>query len=613
MVKLLNKKPLIKNIIIAITALGLITLGIDLFIRNVVSRKADFGDAPLSYGKAIHYQPDKGPYFGQNRGDDDSGTFNDSTYFATLDNTNGINDEDAFVQNSGDTNLKMSKTPVFVSEIHVDDQIFSLNIPIKNAEIGDPVRGWIDFNGNQIFDKEEKASTEYKAGNSVTLTWQIPAKIHTSLSYLRLRTCNKVFKEDVEFSNGKVNTGEVEDFVVRIIKSIIPSTEVKANLDLTKLDGLSGLDLIPNTLNKLKIGNKNFSINLGGTSPSFIGINNLDESSMVGLRIGHEKNVVSSKNPILIKLTSDTALENLRFKIIDINNGDRVKIEGFYKGIPAQFTINNLTDNFYHQFNSITNEVFGFSKSETIIANSFIKSSLDVGINVSFVNMVDSVQLSYSDDLKLNNGSITIGDISTRKYNLPPISISNFKIEEVDEDVDLFWKIEKNSNVGAYSVERSYDAKSYEIIGNSVINNSQMNTYTYIDKTILPIIQDCYYKIKVVEKDNHVSYSPVLRLKRKNSIGLTGIKPTGSFFTSSVELLLVVDMPGEIKVNMYDNQGNKVFSKVFKDIKANDLISLDGLAKLPPNSYYIEASNNGKRYLVQVEKNERTSRGTIIL
>ncbi len=587
-------------------------MGIDLFIKNVISRKADFGDAPLSYGIAIHYQPDKGPYFGSKRGDDDSAGYKDSSVLATMDNINGVNDEDAFTANVLDSSLQSRKIPVFVPEIHVDDQVYSLRIPIKNAEIGDPVRGWIDFNGNEEFDKDEKASAEYKSGNTVTLTWQIPPNIHTSLSYVRLRTCCKVNKQDIEFPNGLATTGEVEDYVVRIIKAIVPSTEIKENLDMAKYLGMSGLDAT-NAIQKLKIGNKHLGIKISGSTPDFIGVNNIHEPSMVGLRIGHEeKQDITAKNPIIITIKSDTALENFRFKIIDVDGGDRVKIEGFDKGNPVLFNINNLTDNFYQQFNSVTNEVFG---AKNVIAGErgFIRSSLDMGINVSFTNLVDSIKLTYTDDSKGSSGSITIGDINIRKYNLPGINIQNFSIEEVDENVDLFWKIEKNSNVGAYSIERSYDGKSYEIIGNSDKTGSKLNTYNYVDKTILPIIQDCFYRIKVVEKDNHVSYSEVLRLKRKNSIGLTGIKPTGSFFTSSVELLLLIDMAGEIKVNMYDYEGNKVFSKTFKNVKANDLISLDGLSKLPPNSYYIEVTNNGKRYLVQVEKNERTTPGTIVL
>jgi hypothetical protein len=604
---------LIRNILIAITAIALIGLGIDLFIKNVVARKADWGDAPSSYGLAIHYQPDKGPYFGAKRGDDDSDGFKNAKPFASDDNENGMSDEDALSLNPSDTSLHSKGVPVFAPEIHVDDQVYSLTIPIKDAEVGDPVRGWIDFNGDEKFDKDEKASAEYKEGKLVTLTWQIPSNIHTSLSYLRIRTCNKVYKEDIEFADGAATTGEVEDYVVRIIKAVVPSTEIKENLDLSRFMGASSSDAL-NAVSKINIGDKVIHINIAGNTPDFINITNFQEASIIGFRVGHEtKQSITKKNPVVIIIKSDVPLENLRFKLLDVDGGERVKIEGFEKGSPVLFTINNLTDNFYQQFNSKENEVFGSIGTDAGEAN-YMKSSLDMGINVSFPNLVDSIKLTYSDESTGANGSITLGDINIRKYSMPRINIQNFTIEEVDENVDLFWKIEKNSNVGAYSIERSYDGKSYEIIGNSGRDGSQQNTYTYIDKTILPIIQDCFYRIKVVEKDNHVSYSEVLRLKRKNSSGLSAIKATGSFFTSSVELMLLVDMPGEIKVNMYDYQGNKVFSKLFKDIKKDDLISLDGLTKLPPNSYYIQVTNSGKRSLVQVEKNERTtSASTIVL
>jgi hypothetical protein len=604
---------LIRNIIISLTAVALIVLGIDIFIKNIVSRKADFSDAPSEYGVAIHYKPDIGPYFGNNRGDDDREGFSDTTTFATHDNTTGLNDEDAFLLTEIDTTLKSNRKPVFVPDVHVDDQVYSLTIPIKSAEIGDPVRGWIDFNGNEKFDKEEKASAEYKSGKEVTLSWQIPSKINTSLSYLRIRTCEKVYKEDIEFADGTVTSGEVEDYPIRIIKSVIPSTELKENLDMSSLMGTSGLESTNAILRKMKLGSNTLNIQVSGVKPSFVGVNNMHEPSLTGLRIGHEEdNPISKNKPIIITLKSDALLENLHFKLIDIDAGDRVKIEGYNRGTPVFFSIANLTDNFFQQYNSVENEVFG-SEDDDAGNSKFISSSLDMGVNVSFLDFVDSIKLSYSDAGIGSSGSFTFGDINCRKYNFPPIKIENFTVEEVDENVDLYWKIEKNTNVSAYAVERSYDGKSYEVIGTSGKGGGQMSSYSYVDRTILPIIQDCFYRIKVIERDNHISYSPSVRLKRKGSKGLKGVKPSGAFFTSSVDLILLVDMPGDIKVNMYDYQGEKVCSPHFKDKLKGDLISINDQEKLPPNSYYIEVINNGNKFLVQVQKNERTTPGTIKL
>jgi GEVED domain len=603
---------LIRNIIISFTALALIVLGVDIFIRNIISRKADIGDAPKQYGIATHYKPDIGPYFGEKRGDDDSDGFEDSTSFAIQDNIIGSNDEDAFLIDSTDSISKIINKPFFVPEVHVDNQLYTLEIPIKSAVVGDPVRGWIDFNGNEKFDKEEKAFTEYKSGNTVTLNWQVPTNINTSLSYLRIRTCEKVYKEDIEFADGAVTTGEVEDYPIRIIKSVIPSTELKETLDLASLMGTSGLESTNEIMQKLKLGSKFLNISVTGSKPSFIAINNIHEPSLTGLRVGHEAdNKIAKSKPIVITIKSDVSLENLHFKLIDIDAGDRVKIEGFLKGTPVVFAVNNLTDNFFQQFNSIDNEVFSTADVDAG-SNKLIPSALDMAVNVSFLNLVDSVKLSYSDGGDYS-GSITLGDINIRKFSSPPVNIQNFKIEEVDENVDLFWKIDKNTNVAAYAIERSYDGKSYEIIGNSGKEGGQLSSYTYVDRTLLPVIQDCFYRIKIIERDNHISYSQTLRLKRKGSLGLTGVKPSGSYFTSSVDLILLVDMMGDIKVNMYDYQGEKVCSANFKDKLKGDLISINDQAKLPPNSYYIEVINRGNKYLVQVQKNERTAPGTIVL
>jgi hypothetical protein len=67
--------------------------------------------------------------------------------------------------------------------------------------------------------------------------------------------------------------------------------------------------------------------------------------------------------------------------------------------------------------------------------------------------------------------------------------------------------------------------------------------------------------------------------------------------------LLLKDMPGEIKLNMYNYGAKKVKEWIFKDKKKLDTITLTKLLELPESIYYIEIFNNNNKFLVEVSNN----------
>lgn len=97
---------------------------------------------------------------------------------------------------------------------------------------------------------------------------------------------------------------------------------------------------------------------------------------------------------------------------------------------------------------------------------------------------------------------------------------------------------------------------------------------------------------------------PFFRLRRNLSQSLTGFKPIVYIFTDQLKLLLLKDMPNEIKITMYNYGVKKVKDWTFKDKKAGDIILLSSLNNLLPDIYYIEIQNNNNKYLVEVSNNE---------
>jgi GEVED domain len=592
-----------KHIFFGLIALVLIGLGFDLYKRNILYRTSDKGDAPGYYGIATHYKPEEGPYFGLKRGNNDGGdtSYYDEKIFATADNVSWGNDEDAF-KNAPTGQAADSSLPVFLPEILAENETYSITIPIKEAEPGDPVRGWIDFNGNGKFEKNEKASAWYTTGSTVSLNWVLPFQLNSKLTYARLRTCKKTYEPDLEFPDGEVKTGEVEDYVVRIVKSLTPSSELRDYIDFNNFYGTNGLANTSAIINKMKLGEREIAFKISGTAPEMIGINNMHEASITGLRLGHDAVEVGPENPIILTLKTDSLVEDLNFQLIDIDGGDRIKIEGFRKGTPVSFSVSNITDNYFYQFNDNTNEIYseGFTDAGN---DSLMPSSLDMAINIFFKGFVDSVKLTYSDEVG-TGGSFSACNFSVRRHTSPPVFIQHFNALENADAVDLSWTALNYKNVKSYVIERSNDGVLFEVAGQKRAIDSLLGDCTFKDSTLPPVIQSCYYRIKIVEKDNHTDYSPLFRMRRNIAPGLTGFKPMDEDFTSVINIKLLVDMPGGIDISLYDYQAKRLSNWTFADKKQNDILSITGPENLPEGSYYIQVLNQRKKYLHEVFKEE---------
>jgi GEVED domain len=587
------KNPKSKKLVLILLLIAISILAVKICKNSFFNKQFDYGDAPLIYKIAIHHKSDKGPYFGNKRGN----YANNQEYisFADAREDSISNKDDAFFTRKEDVN---SYSPLFAPEINAAEQVYNLKIPISAAELGDPVCAWIDFNGNEIFDQDEKSFSEYKGGGYVNLFWRLPLEITSGLTYIRMRTCSKLYEEEIKYPYGKATTGEVEDYVIRIRKINIPSAEKKEKLDLNILSGTSGLLNTVEAIKNLKFGNINFAITLDKTKPDIAGINEMHDASITGIRFGHNvENLITKEKPIAISFKASELLQNFNFQIIDIDAGDRIKVQGFKAGKPVRMEVSNLTDNFYYQFNSVTKEIFGDAYADAG-GEDFIHSSLDMGVNIGFLGMIDSVRLTYTDDAEKTSGTFTLGNFSIRKYKYEEVFVKNLVAKEDKGVINLDWETEKSEHLASYKVERSMDGVSYEVINTALTVNT--NNFHFCDKAVLPEKAILFYRIKLIQDDYHFSYSPTFRLTRNSSQSLLGFKPNTFSFKDDLQLILLKDMPGVIDISMYDYDAKKVKGWTFKDKNKNDSLSITQLSNLPHNIYYIKIFNNNIKYLVEV-------------
>ena len=169
----------------------------------------DFGDAPDAYGTLLASDGPRHSVFDYNPTSDTGslmlGEFIDTEIdgFDTLnsngDNLDNINDEEGLASIPTLTTL-MTSYDVFAEVVNATGQDAIL-------------AGWVDFNGNQIFDANERATVTVPTGNPIVhLTWTgITPVLGDSVIRLRL------FSDEADPQpTGSAAGGEVEDYALTI-------------------------------------------------------------------------------------------------------------------------------------------------------------------------------------------------------------------------------------------------------------------------------------------------------------------------------------------------------------------------------------------------------------
>ncbi|MEO8934833.1 MAG: GEVED domain-containing protein, partial [Xanthomarina sp.] len=217
--------------------------GLTAIALGLLAPEVDGGDAPISYGNPLHliqkldFTPDN--IGAVNPGDPSFTNINTIGYTpgALIQNTDLSHlgstapDTESVILHSSDAlgddnfgpagNLEEDAWPAEYKRFsykvqYMPGNIISANIPYKSKTDG-YIAGWIDFNGNGVFDPDEKREAFAPATGAVmgtvNLEWIVPATRKPYNTFVRLRLSELPDMTPDSF----LNTGEVEDHKIFIL------------------------------------------------------------------------------------------------------------------------------------------------------------------------------------------------------------------------------------------------------------------------------------------------------------------------------------------------------------------------------------------------------------
>jgi photosystem II stability/assembly factor-like uncharacterized protein len=125
----------------------------------------------------------------------------------------------------------------------------------------------------------------------------------------------------------------------------------------------------------------------------------------------------------------------------------------------------------------------------------------------------------------------------------------------------LNWATEKEENFSHFEIERSFDGKSFETIGNVKSNGKAgEQAYNFMDKDVKT--GNNYYRLKMVDSDQKVTFSPIrtISIESRDKLDYTAYpNPTRGI----LNIRLNVKKEQTTDIMLYDNLGRQVYTYRF--------------------------------------------------
>lgn len=192
---------------------------------GVMVQFGDSGDAPASYGAAVHHP--QFSWVGGELPEGDTEIFNSGFALASLiQPSTAVLGARVDVEHAPWYGDGASQDDSHGGEDDEDGVNIQALAPLHPALAGSfyqvpviclgtsPVAGWIDFDRNGVFDVDERSATVNCAGGTATLSWTVNNTISVGSSYLRVRTA--INASDIATPDGAAASGEVEDYAISI-------------------------------------------------------------------------------------------------------------------------------------------------------------------------------------------------------------------------------------------------------------------------------------------------------------------------------------------------------------------------------------------------------------
>ncbi len=288
------------------------------------------------------------------------------------------------------------------------------------------------------------------------------------------------------------------------------------------------------------------------------------------------------------KAFSDTIDGNDALKILNSGENFGIKRDGKILAIEARSPIVN-TDTIYYYMSNLKQRSYQLRFAPQNMA----ADGLDAYLIDKFLNTSTSVSLTDSTFINIAISSDPASSATDRFIVIfkpmasLPVTFLSLKAYEKDHDIAVEWKVENESNMKQYDVEKSIDGNRFDKTASMKAINGSANNYSWLDQHAMPGYN--YYKIRSVDINGKAGYTQVVKVLIEKSISQITIYPNP--VTNGVINLQLTDQPaGVYGMRLLNALGQVIVSKIINHADGSSTERIQWDYNLAKGIYQLEVT-----------------------
>lgn len=160
----------------------------------------------------------------------------------------------------------------------------------------------------------------------------------------------------------------------------------------------------------------------------------------------------------------------------------------------------------------------------------------------------------YGYVLKASVNSFSTFFFGKNNFSVLPVSLINFDAVKEDKRVNINWRVDNETAFSGYEVEKSLDNQNWQSIGSvTASNNTGVKTYSLPDE--YPVAGTNYYRLKMLDKDGHFTYSKIVSINFSKP-GLITLQPN-----PAKDFININNLVGYKQIQVFDLMGRMLIQK----------------------------------------------------
>ncbi len=193
------------------------------------------------------------------------------------------------------------------------------------------------------------------------------------------------------------------------------------------------------------------------------------------------------------------------------------------------------------------------------------------------------------------------GDRDWRATSVLALPIIDFSGVLQNNITHLTWKVDNETDVSAYVIERSKDGTAFEPIAEMKPKYTPSSVYNYADDITAYNAAVVYYRIKEVSKTGDISYTKIIFFKRDTKDGVK-IKAYPNPFINILFVTITSLAKENTTINVYDASGRAIMEKPVQLEKGENSVKFDHVSQLAKGWYLLKVMVQGNPLTLKLIK-----------